>query len=183
MNAAQSSLDEGKLVIAYSDKNGSTVGLEFSSVASSQATLLMKACSVAASDKEKRIVTSVVMDDTEIIQTTSDDGGDDMDKRLAVLEAEVAHIKSSMAGIKEDTQKISSDSTDAKRDTAVLLQKSLDFDASLSKKPSVDYFEAKFSALETKIADVKVWMLGVLLASLAMPTIFFLINLYLKKGQ
>ena len=182
MNAAQSSLDEGKLVIAYSDKNGSTVGLEFSSVASSQATLLMKACSVAASDKEKRIVTSVVMDDTEIIQTT-DDGGDDMDKRLAVLEAEVAHIKSSMAGIKEDTRKISSDSTDAKRDTAVLLQKSLDFDASLSKKPSVDYFEAKFSALETKIADVKVWMLGVLLASLAMPTIFFLINLYLKKGQ
>ena len=37
-----------------------------------------------------------------------------MDKRLAVLEAEVAHIKSSMAGIKEDTRKISSDSTDAK---------------------------------------------------------------------
>lgn len=182
MDAAQSSLHEGKLLIAYSDKNGSTVGIEFSAVASSQATLLMGACSVAASGKEKRIVTSAALDDTEIIQTTSDDGGDDMDKRLAVLEAEVAHIKSSMAEIKEDTRKISSDSAEAKRDTALLLQKSLDFDASLSKKPSVDYFEAKFSGLETKIADVKVWMLGVLLVSFAMPTIFFLINLYLKKA-
>lgn len=75
MDAAQSSLGEGKLLIAYSDKNGSTIGVEFSAVASSQATFLMGACSVAATGKEKRIVTSAVIDDTEIIQTASGDGG------------------------------------------------------------------------------------------------------------
>lgn len=113
---------------------------------------------------------------------STDDGGDNMESRITALETDVANIKISISDIKEDTRKISSDATDAKRDTAVLLQKTLDFDASLSKKPSVDYFETKFLGLETKISEVKTWVLGVLLASFAMPTIFFLINLYLRKS-
>ncbi|EOG7152737.1 hypothetical protein ACE3IK_21210 [Enterobacter hormaechei subsp. xiangfangensis] len=136
MDAAQSSLDEGKLIIAYSDKNGSTVGIEFSAVASSQATLLMGACSVAATGKEKRIVTSAAIDDTKIIQTTSDDGGDDMEKRIALLESDVSHIKGDIADIKTDNRKLSSDTSDIRKDVAVILQKLVDIDEKLSKKPS-----------------------------------------------
>ncbi|KMV90422.1 hypothetical protein HMPREF9693_05454 [Klebsiella oxytoca 10-5249] len=136
MDAAQSSLGEGKLLIAYSDKNGSTIGVEFSAVASSQATFLMGACSVAATGKEKRIVTSAVIDDTEIIQAASDDGGDNMETRIALLESDVARIKGDISEIKAGTQKLSSDTADVKKDVAVILHKIVDIDEKLSKKPS-----------------------------------------------
>ncbi|HIC8921025.1 TPA: hypothetical protein ACW7ZP_004003 [Klebsiella pneumoniae] len=136
MDAAQSSLGEGKLLIAYSDKNGSTIGVEFSAVASSQATFLMGACSVAATGKEKRIVTSAVIDDTEIIQAASDDGGDNMETRIALLESDVARIKGDISEIKAGTQKLSSDTADIKKDVAVILHKIVDIDEKLSKKPS-----------------------------------------------
>jgi hypothetical protein len=93
MDVAQSAVNEGKLLIAYSDQSGSTVGLEFSAVASSQATLLMGACSFAASDKQKRIVTSVGMDDTKIIQTSTEDGGDDMEKEYRFLKLKLPTSK------------------------------------------------------------------------------------------
>lgn len=171
----------GTAIVTFSS-NEVNMSMGFDAVPTHYAASVMTALATISRRSTPVVVKSPSVVDNTTIHNSSD-GGDDMDKRLAVLEAEVAHIKSSMAEIKEDTRNISSDSTDAKRDTAVLLQKSLDFDASLSKKPSVDYFDAKFSALETKIADVKVWILGVLLASFAMPTIFFLLNLYLKKGQ
>ena len=169
---------KGKLVVAFSNDEGSSIGVEFASTTQKTATAIMGICASNIGDRTGRLVTSSSSSDN--LENPSD-GGDNMEKRLAVLEAEVAHIKSGIAEIKEDTRKISFDATEAKRDTAVLLQKSLDFDASLSKKPSVDYFDAKFSGLETKISDVKTWLLGVLLLSFAMPTIFFLLNLYLKK--
>lgn len=169
---------KGKLVVSFSDDEGSSVGVEFSSTTQETATAVMGICASTFGDQTGRLVTTSSSGDT---LANSFDGGDDMEKRLAVLEAEVAHIKSSIGEIKEDTRKISSDSTDAKRDTAVLLQKSLDFDASLSKKPSVDYFDAKFAGLETKISDVKSWLLGILLVSFALPIIFFLINLSLRR--
>lgn len=171
----------GTAIVTFSS-NEVNMSMGFDAVPTHYAASVMTALATVSNGKTPVVVKNPsVVDNTTI--NNSSDGGDDMDKRLVVLEAEVAHIKSSIAEIKEDTRRISSDATDAKRDTAVILQKSLDFDASLSKKPSVDYFDAKFSGLETKIADVKVWMLGVLFASFAMPTIFFLINLYLRKGQ
>nr|WP_239670407.1 hypothetical protein [Pantoea vagans]DAL13943.1 MAG TPA_asm: hypothetical protein [Caudoviricetes sp.] len=169
----------GNLVVTFSNDEGSTVGVEFSSTTQQTATAIFGVCASAIGSGTGRLVSSTSPGDTEVNST---DGGDNMETRIAVLEADVAHIKNDIASIREDTRKISSDATDAKRDTAVLLQKSVDFDASLSKKPSVDYFDAKFAGLETKISDVKVWILGVLLISFALPTIFFLLNLYLKKG-
>ncbi|CAI1926338.1 Uncharacterised protein [Serratia entomophila] len=175
-----SSLDrQGKLLVAYSNDDGSTIGVEFAATTQKAATAVFGICASTFGESTGRLVSTAASSDTLMNST---DGGDNMETRIAVLEADVAHIKNDIASIKEDTRKISSDATDAKRDTAVLLQKSVDFDSSLSKKPSVDYFEAKFASIETKISDVKTWMLGVLLISFAMPTIFFLINLYLKKG-
>lgn len=170
MDAAQSSLDEGKLLIAYSDKNGSTIGIEFSAVASSQATLLMGACSVAASDKEKRIVSSSAIDDTEIIQTATNDGGDDMEKRLAVLETEVSHIKSDVSDLKTDVKKIASDVASVQRDMAVVLQKVIDIDKGLSEKPSTG---AMTGAIASATNKQIVWTIGIAFAILGLAKYIF----------
>ncbi|HGW3101527.1 hypothetical protein L2106_11110 [Citrobacter portucalensis] len=150
MDAAQSSLDDGKLLIAYSDKSGSTIGLEFSAVASSQATFLMGACSVAASGKQKRIVTSTAMDDTEIIQTATDDGGDNMEKRIAILEVEVSHIKQDVSEIKTAVSKIDTTANSLDKNMAVVLEKLSAIKDSLDKKPSADAVDKKIS--EAKLA-------------------------------
>ena len=145
MDAAQSSLGEGKLLIAYSDHSGATVGLEFSSVASSQATFLMGACSFAASDKQKRIVTSVAMDDTEIIHTSTEDGGDDMEYRLAILEVEVAHIKKDVAEIKNTVSKVDTTVNSLDKNMAVVLERLSSIKESVDKKPSSDTVDKKIS--------------------------------------
>lgn len=129
---------------------------------------------------------SVVENDMPNTHTTGSDGGNggggDMLTRIVKLESDVGHIKDNTLFVRDQMLKVSSDASDAKRDTAVLLQKSVDFDASLSKKPSTDYFDAKFASMETKISDVKVWVLGIFLLSIAIPIITFLLNLYLKKA-
>ncbi|WP_259349649.1 hypothetical protein [Enterobacter sp. RHBSTW-00175] len=150
MDVAQSAVNEGKLLIAYSDQSGSTVGLEFSAVASSQATLLMGACSFAASDKQKRIVTSVGMDDTKIIQTSTEDGGDDMEKRISILEIEVAHIKKDVTEIKTTVSKIDTTVNSLDKNMAVVLEKLSSIKDSLDKKPSSDAIDRKIT--EAKLA-------------------------------
>lgn len=170
MNATQSSLDEGRLLIAYSDKSGGTVGVEFSAVASSQATLLIGACSVAASDKPKRIVTSAVIDDTDIIQTSTNDGGDDMEKRLAVLETEVSHIKSDVSELKADVKQIASDVASIQRDMAVVLQKVIDIDKGLSEKPSTSAMNGAIASAANKQI---VWTIGIAFAILGLAKYMF----------
>ncbi|AKL09765.1 hypothetical protein AB184_30755 [Klebsiella oxytoca] len=123
----------------------------------------MGACSVAATGKEKRIVTSAVIDDTEIIQTASGDGGDDMDTRIALLESDVARIKGDISDIKTNNQKLSSDTADIKKDVAVILQKMVDIDEKLSKKPSnSEMSTAITSAVNRQIMWTIVTALGVL---------------------
>jgi len=174
-DAEKDSFKQGKLLIAFSDeKNGSTVGVEYLSMGSTQANFLMGICSVAASDNEKRIVTSSALGDTGSNQITTHDGGDNLEKRLAVLEAEVAHIKSDISDIKKDQRTIASDAASSSSDIKVVLQKLIDIDTNLSTKAGKDY-------VESAVSGMKVWLLGILLISIAMPVITFLINLYLKK--
>ncbi|ELY2059347.1 TPA: hypothetical protein LTW44_003219 [Enterobacter hormaechei] len=59
-----------------------------------------------------------------------------MEKRIALLESDVSHIKGDIADIKTDNRKLSSDTSDIRKDVAVILQKLVDIDEKLSKKPS-----------------------------------------------
>ena len=106
--------------------------------------------------------------------SSTDDGGDNMEYRIAVLETDVARIKSDISDIKTDQRIIASDAASASSDIKVVLQKLIDIDANLSTKAGKDY-------VESAVSGMKVWLLGILLLSIAMPIITFLINLYLKK--
>ena len=169
IEAAQGSRSEGKLLIAYSDNNGSTIGVEYASVASTQANFLMGVSSVAASDKQKRIVTSSALGNTDETETTND-GGDDMEKRIAVLEAEVAHIKSDVAELKGDVKKIRDDVATTTRDMAVVLQKLVDIDANLLKKPSTSEMSSAISSAANKQIC---WTIGVAFAILGIAKYIF----------
>ncbi|KKF38180.1 hypothetical protein SY86_00110 [Erwinia tracheiphila] len=100
-------------------------------------------------------------------------GGDNMEKRLAVLEAEVSHIKTDITEIKADQKNLISGMADIKADVKVLIQKIVDIDDKVATKASEDF-------VEKKAGHIKIWMLSLLLVSIAMPIISFLLNLYLE---
>ncbi len=97
-----------------------------------------------------------------------------MEKRLAVLEAEVAHIKNDISDIKIEQRTIAANAASASSDIKVVLQKLIDIDTNLSSKAGKDF-------VESTVSGMKVWLLGILLLSIAMPVISFLLSLYLKK--
>ncbi len=86
-----------------------------------------------------------------------------MDKRIAVLESDVAHIKIDISDIKADNRKSSTDAADTKKDVAVILQKLIDIDEKLSKKPShSEMTTAITSAVNKQIIWTIVTAIGVL---------------------
>lgn len=97
-----------------------------------------------------------------------------METRIAVLEAEVGHIKHDVSDIKSEIKGIATNTSNATSDIKVMLQKLIDIDANLTTKAGKDFVTAK-------VDGVKSWLLGILFLSIAMPVITFLINLYLKK--
>lgn len=102
-------------------------------------------------------------------------GGEDMlEARVAKLEADVENIKTNLSEARLDIRDMKNTTSDTSRDVGIILQKLVDFDEKLSKKPNLDQ-------IDTKIANIKWWFLTVLLFSIAMPVITLLINLYLKK--
>ncbi|WP_240431466.1 hypothetical protein [Pectobacterium parmentieri] len=69
---------------------------------------------------------------------TGGGGGDDMlEVRVAKLEANVEDIKANLAEARADIRILREASAQTSRDVAVILQKQLDVDEKLSKKPSV----------------------------------------------
>lgn len=94
-------------------------------------------------------------------------GGNMLEARVAKLEADVENIKTNLAEARADIRELNKNYASIKTDVSVLLQKTVEIDTALSKKPTAD--------------SLKVWFLTILLFSVAMPVITFLINLYMKK--
>lgn len=161
----------GNLFVAYSDETGASVGIEFSSTTQERATAIMAICASTFGDNPGKFVTSSISSDTS---STTLGGGDNMETRLAVLEAEVAHIKTDVSDIKSELKGIATNTASANSDIKVVLQKLIDIDANLTAKAGKDF-------VDSKVDGVKSWLLGILFISIAMPVITFLINLYLKK--
>ncbi len=98
------------------------------------------------------------------------DGGDNMERRLAILEIEVAHIKGDVSELKADVKKIETDVANTSRDMAVVLQKLIDIDNNLSKKPSAsEMTSAIVSATNKQI----IWTIGIALAILGLAKYIF----------
>lgn len=102
-------------------------------------------------------------------------GGDDMlEVRVAKLEADVENIKINLSEARLDIRELTKNSSSTKTDVSTILQKLVDIDDKLSNKAGKDF-------VDVKVGGLKIWMLGILLLSFAMPVITFLLNLYLKK--
>lgn len=101
-------------------------------------------------------------------------GGDMLEVRVAKLEADVENIKVNLSEARADIRELTSNSASTRTDVSTILQKLVDIDEKISNKAGKDFVDAK-------VGDLKVWMLGILLLSIAMPVIMFLLNLYLKK--
>ncbi|OTA16539.1 hypothetical protein Xbed_03466 [Xenorhabdus beddingii] len=150
----------------------------------------------------------------------NDGGGGDMESRVARLESDVEHIKTTMNDMKSDLKSVTNDVGVMKTDVALILQKMdslsstveskanssdvalilqkmgdisssvdkkanfdqmADLDSKVSKRPTEEQIDLKISKVETKIGDLKIWILTILLFSIAMPVIMFLLNLYMRK--
>ncbi|MDH1086346.1 hypothetical protein N5C79_07600 [Pantoea brenneri] len=162
----------GNLAVTYSNDEGGVVGVEFSSTTQQAATAIFGICASAMGEGTRKLVSSASSGDTK---KNTPDGGDNMERRIAVLEADVAHIKSDVAELKSDQKLLVTGVADLKSDVKVMIQQLTDISSKLSEKSSKDN-------VDTKVGEIKIWMLGLLFLSVAMPTIFFLINLYLKKS-
>ncbi|EOA7112172.1 TPA: hypothetical protein ACYTKB_003941 [Escherichia coli] len=105
----------------------------------------------------------------------SDGGGNGMlEVRVAKLEADVENIKINLAETRADVRELTKITSSIKTDVSTILQKLVDIDEKLSHKASKDF-------VEVKTGNLKAWMLGILLLSVAMPVITLLVNLYMKK--
>ncbi|HHH0255254.1 hypothetical protein WFQ12_21900 [Yersinia enterocolitica] len=106
---------------------------------------------------------------------TGGGGGDDMiEARVAKLEADVENIKTNLSEARSDIRDLKITAAETGKDVGIILQKLVDIDEKVSNKAGKDF-------VNSKVGEIKVWMLGVLLLSIAMPIIMFLLNLYLKK--
>lgn len=98
-------------------------------------------------------------------------GGDDMlEARVAKLEANVEDIKANLAEARADIRDLRNAFADTRRDVAVILQKQIDIDEKLSKKPSlVEVNGAISSAVNKQI----VWTVATGLAILGLAKFMF----------
>lgn len=98
-------------------------------------------------------------------------GGDNMlEARVAKLEANVEDIKANLAEARADIRDLRNAVADTKRDVAVILQKQVDIDDKLSKKPSLgEVNSAISSAVNKQIA----WTVATGLAILGLAKFMF----------
>lgn len=158
---------KGKLVVAFSDNKGSSIGVEFSSTTQKSATTIMGICTSALGGEAGKLVTSTSSSDTS---SRSSGGGDNMETRLSVLEAEVSHIKTDVADIKSDLKKMQTENSNLSRDVAVILQKVVDIDSNISKKPSSSEMIAAIASATNKQI---IWTLGIAMAILGFAKYIF----------
>ncbi|MEB7619096.1 hypothetical protein [Klebsiella aerogenes] len=111
----------------------------------------------------------------KIINYGGSGGGDMLEARVAKLEADVENIKTNLSEARSDIRGLVNTSSATKTDVSTILQKLVDIDEKISGKAGKDFVDSQVSGL-------KVWMLGILLLSIAMPVITLLVNLYMKKS-
>ncbi|WP_313017911.1 hypothetical protein [Atlantibacter hermannii] len=144
----------GKLLVAFSDDDGSSVGVEFSSTTQRSATAIMGVCFSTFGDNTGRLVTSSNSSDTS---ENSSDGGDNMEKRLAILENEVAHIKGEVSELKSTANAVSLTVNSIDKNMAVALERLEFIKDSLAKKPNTDTVDRKIS--EAKVSQI-IWTIA-----------------------
>lgn len=99
-----------------------------------------------------------------------------LEARVAKLEADVENIKVNLAEARSDIRDLKTITAGTSKDVGVVLQKLVDIDEKISSKAGKDF-------VESKVGGIKIWMLGILLLSIAMPVISFLANLYIRTLQ
>lgn len=111
----------------------------------------------------------------DLSNTDGGGGGDNMlEARVAKLEADVENIKVNLSEARADIRELTKNSASTSADVSTILQKLVDIDEKITGKAGKDFVDSQVSGL-------KVWMLGILLLSIAMPVITLLVNLYMKK--
>ncbi|POX30815.1 hypothetical protein C3463_07460 [Serratia marcescens] len=93
-----------------------------------------------------------------------------METRIAVIEASVGHIKADITTLKDDIGNTKADISDVKRDVAVILQKLVDIDTNLSKKPSTSEVSAAIAAATNKQI---IWTIGIAISILGLAKFIF----------
>lgn len=88
-------------------------------------------------------------------------GGNMLEVRVAKLEANVEDIKANLAEARSDIRDLRNSSADTKRDVAVILQKQVDIDEKLSKKPSLSEMN---SAISSAVNKQIIWTVATMLA-------------------
>lgn len=98
-------------------------------------------------------------------------GGDGMlETRVAKLEANVEDIKANLAEARADIRDLRTDMSKTSRDVAVILQKQLDIDEKLAKKPSLSEMQ---SAISSAVNKQIAWTVGTGLAILGLAKFMF----------
>lgn len=161
----------GLLAVTYTKNDGSQLGVEFTSASENVATAVFAVCASTLGKSTGRLVSSSSSGNTVEMK---DNGGDDMERRIAVLESDVTRIKNDISELRVDQKTLVSGVSDIKTDIKLALQQLTEINDKLSNKASKDH-------VDVKVGEVKIWILGVLLLSIAMPIIFFVLNLYMKK--
>lgn len=154
---------QGKLLVAYSNDDGSAIGIEFASTTQKAATAVFGICASSLGERTGRLVSFASSSDT---LGNSTDGGDNMETRIAVLEADVAHIKKDASDLKDKASSIETIVNSVDKNMAVVLERLDGIKESLSKKPSTD-------AVEKRISDAKLAIILAVPAIIAVGTALY----------
>ncbi|EHM0711554.1 hypothetical protein JDT53_20875 [Escherichia coli] len=93
-----------------------------------------------------------------------------LETRVAKLEANVEDIKANLAEARADIRDLRTDMSKTSRDVAVILQKQLDIDEKLAKKPSLSEMQ---SAISSAVNKQIAWTVGTGLAILGLAKFMF----------
>lgn len=101
-------------------------------------------------------------------------GGEMLEVRVAKLESNVEDIKANLSEARADIRDLRNMSSSTCRDVAVILQKQIDIDEKLSKKPSISDMSASISTAANKqiIWTVSV-MIGISGLAMAIAKLIF----------
>ncbi|EAM2888737.1 hypothetical protein C5V99_08605 [Salmonella enterica] len=97
-----------------------------------------------------------------------------LEVRVAKLESNVEDIKANLSEARADIRDLRNISSETSRDVAVILQKQIDIDEKLSKKPSIsDMDRAISSAANKQIIWTVSFMIGIAGFSMAVAKLIF----------